>query len=99
MQAEEEMRLLHERKLRLLKRLDDKGAEDDKINAAQAKVKKLATRIGVAIQVVDSISRKVSALRDEELWPQLNGLILGYTSRPPPFVFLSVDSCHGRRKP
>ncbi|CAA7410777.1 unnamed protein product [Spirodela intermedia] len=87
--AEEEMRLLLERKSRLLKRLDDKGAEDDRINATQAKVKKLSTRIGVAIQVVDSISRKVSALRDEELWPQLNELIQGFVR-----MWRALMECH-----
>ncbi|CAA6673541.1 unnamed protein product [Spirodela intermedia] len=87
--AEEEMRLLLERKSRLLKRLDDKGAEDDRINATQAKVKKLSTRIGVAIQVVDSISRKVSALRDEELWPQLNELIQGFVR-----MWKALMECH-----
>ena len=82
-QTEEKMRQLHEQKLRLLKHLDEKGAESDKIITIQAKVKKLATRIGVAIQVIDLISQRISIIRDEELWPLLHELIQGYEPSNP----------------
>ncbi|XP_078445704.1 uncharacterized protein LOC144714793 [Wolffia australiana] len=87
--VEEQMRLLHDRKVRLLIRLDEKGAESDRIGRTQAKVKKLATKIGVAIQVVNTISRQINVLRDEELWPQLHELIQGLAK-----MWRALVMCH-----
>ncbi|KAK1320957.1 hypothetical protein QJS10_CPA03g02386 [Acorus calamus] len=75
--AEEKMQIIHDRKRRRLKRLDERGAEPEKVDAAQTFVRKLSTKIRIAIQVVDSISSKISKLRDEELWPQTYELIQG----------------------
>ncbi|KAF9622241.1 hypothetical protein IFM89_030283 [Coptis chinensis] len=75
--AEEKMRIVHERKVRRLKRLDEKGAEATKIDATRTLVRTLSTKIKIAIQVVDKISDKINKLRDEELWPQINELIKG----------------------
>lgn len=74
------MRVMHERKCRKLKRLDEKGAEAHKVDSTQALVRSLSTKIRIAIQVVDKISMTISKIRDEELWPQLNELIHGYVS-------------------
>ncbi|XP_058090719.1 protein ALTERED PHOSPHATE STARVATION RESPONSE 1-like [Magnolia sinica] len=75
--AEEKMRIIHERKSRRLQHLDEKGAESHKVDDTRTTVLKLSTKIRIAIQVVDSISNKISTLRDEELWPQTNELIQG----------------------
>ena len=72
------MRLEHDEKDRRLKRLDEKGAEQQKIDATRLLVRSLSTKIKIAIQVVDKISAQIDRLRDEELWPQLNGFIQGY---------------------
>ncbi|KAL7156331.1 hypothetical protein ABFS83_02G002100 [Erythranthe nasuta] len=77
--VEEKMRVLHERKSKKLKRLDEKGAEATKIDATRTLVRSLSTKIRIAIQVVDKISVKINILRDEELWPQLNEFIQGLT--------------------
>ncbi|KAL6514161.1 hypothetical protein OROHE_019148 [Orobanche hederae] len=77
--VEEKMRVLHERKSRRLKRLDERGAEAHKVDATRTLVKSLSTKIRIAIQVVDKISVKINSLRDEELWPQLNEFIQGLT--------------------
>ncbi|CAK9316055.1 unnamed protein product [Citrullus colocynthis] len=77
--AEEKMRVIHERKCRKLKRLDEKGAEAHKVDSTQALVRSLSTKIRIAIQVVDKISMTINKIRDEELWPQLNELIHGLT--------------------
>ncbi|KAF5192269.1 Nitrate regulatory gene2 protein [Thalictrum thalictroides] len=76
--AEEKMRIVHDRKVRRLKRLDERGAEAQKIDATRTLVRSLSTKIRIAIQVVDKISIKINKLRDEELWPQMNELIQGY---------------------
>ncbi|OVA10901.1 protein of unknown function DUF632 [Macleaya cordata] len=75
--AEEKMRLIHDRKCRRLKRLDEKGAEAHKVDSTRTLVRTLSTKIRIAIQVVDKISVKINKLRDEELWPKINELIHG----------------------
>jgi hypothetical protein len=75
--VEEKMRILHERKLRKLKRLDEKGAEAHKVDAMRSLVRSLSTKIRISIQVVDKISITINKVRDEDLWPQLNELIQG----------------------
>nr|XP_043613986.1 protein ALTERED PHOSPHATE STARVATION RESPONSE 1-like [Erigeron canadensis] len=86
---EEKMRLLHVEKKRRLSRLDEKGAEQHKIDATRTFVRSLSTKIRIAIQVVDKISEKINSLRDEELWPQLNDFIEGLT-----VMWRSMLECH-----
>ncbi|KAJ0077679.1 hypothetical protein Patl1_35645 [Pistacia atlantica] len=74
---EEKMRVIHDRKVCKLKRLDERGAEAHKVDAARTLIKSLSIKIGMAIQVVDKISVTINKIRDEELWPQLNELIQG----------------------
>ncbi|KAK4424013.1 protein ALTERED PHOSPHATE STARVATION RESPONSE 1 [Sesamum alatum] len=87
--VEEKMRILHERKSRKLKRLDEGGAEANKVDATKTLVRSLSTKIKIAIQVVDKISVRINSLRDEELWPQLNDFIQGLTR-----MFKSMLECH-----
>ncbi|KAG6589041.1 Protein ALTERED PHOSPHATE STARVATION RESPONSE 1, partial [Cucurbita argyrosperma subsp. sororia] len=87
--AEEKMRVVHERKYRKLKRLDEKGAEAHEVDTTQTSVRSLSTKIRVAIQVVDKISMTINKIRDEELWPQLNELIHGLTR-----MWRSMLECH-----
>ncbi|KAL0454036.1 UNVERIFIED_CONTAM: protein ALTERED PHOSPHATE STARVATION RESPONSE 1 [Sesamum latifolium] len=87
--VEEKMRVLHERKSRKLKRLDEGGAEANKVDATRTLVRSLSTKIKIAIQVVDKISLRINSLRDEELWPQLNDFIQGLTR-----MFKSMLECH-----
>lgn len=72
------MRVIHDRKCRKLKRLDEKGAESNKIDTTRNFIRDLSTKIRIAIQVVDKISITINKIRDEELYPQLNELIQGY---------------------
>lgn len=75
--VEEKMRIVLERECEHLRRLDERGAEATKIESTQIFIRKLSTKIRIAIQVVESISNKISKLRDEELWPQINEFIQG----------------------
>ncbi|ONH92446.1 hypothetical protein PRUPE_8G176200 [Prunus persica] len=77
--SEEKMRVIHDRKVRKLKRLDEKGAEAHKVDTTRTLIRSLSTKIRIAIQVVDKISVTINKIRDEELWPQLNELIQGLT--------------------
>lgn len=74
------MRVLHERKSKKLKHMDEKGAEPNKVDATRKLVRSLSTKIKIAIQVVDKISVKINNLRDDELWPQLTEFIQGYVN-------------------
>lgn len=61
-----------------LKYLDEHGAESSKIEATQASIRKLLTKINVCIKAVDAIATRIHKLRDEELLPQVTELIQGY---------------------
>ncbi|XP_004292295.1 PREDICTED: uncharacterized protein LOC101306595 [Fragaria vesca subsp. vesca] len=87
--TEEKMRVVHDRKCRKLKRLDEKGAEAQKVDATRTLIRSLSTKIKIAIQVVDKISVTINKIRDEELWPQLNELIHGLTR-----MWKSMLECH-----
>ncbi|XP_020574192.1 uncharacterized protein LOC110020434 [Phalaenopsis equestris] len=76
--AEEKMRLLHDRNSQKLRRLDERGAEAHQIEATQTLIRKLSTKIRIAIQIINTITTKINVLRDEELWPQIDELILGF---------------------
>ncbi|XP_010437501.1 PREDICTED: uncharacterized protein LOC104721261 [Camelina sativa] len=87
--AEEKLRLAHEKKLRKLKRLDERGAEAMKVDKTRKLVRDMSTKIRIAIQVVDKISVTINKIRDEDLWPQLNALIQGLTR-----MWRSMLECH-----
>ncbi|XAR62815.1 hypothetical protein NMG60_11017696 [Bertholletia excelsa] len=74
---EERLRVIYEKQCKRLKILDDQGAESSKIDATQASIKKLLTKLNVCIKSVDSISRRIHKLRDEELQPQVTELVYG----------------------
>ncbi|CAO2834506.1 unnamed protein product [Amaranthus hypochondriacus] len=74
---EERLRVMYEKQCRKLKTLDDIGAETCKIEATQASIRKLLTKINVSVRAVDSISRRIHRLRDEELQPRMKELIYG----------------------
>ncbi|KAF7810741.1 nitrate regulatory gene2 protein-like [Senna tora] len=87
--AEEKMRVVHDRKCRKLKRMDERGADFHKVDSTQTLVRSLSAKIRMAIQVVDKISMTINKIRDEELWPQLNELIRGLTR-----MWKSMLECH-----
>ena len=72
------MRTLYEQNRERLRHLSERGAEAEKVEAVETSNRKLSTKIRIAIQVVGTISSKISQLRDEELWPQVRELIDGY---------------------
>ncbi|GAB2225011.1 hypothetical protein Droror1_Dr00005793 [Drosera rotundifolia] len=87
--AEEKMRVIHDRNVQKLKRLDQRGAEAHKVDKTRTLVRILSTKINIAIQVVDKISVKINELRDEELWPELNELIQGLAR-----MWKAMFDCH-----
>jgi hypothetical protein len=78
LQTEEKMRGQYDKKREELKALYERGAEAQKLEAIEIYTRKLSTKISVALQIVNAISKKINKLRDEELWPQTCELIQGY---------------------
>lgn len=75
MQAEELLRLTHEKKTRMLKQLDKKGGD-----SIHSSLNNILAKMKVAIQIVDRISITINKLRDEELWPHIIELIHRYVT-------------------
>ncbi|KAL5221610.1 hypothetical protein ABZP36_026323 [Zizania latifolia] len=87
--TEEKMRVLYDQKREELKVLYGRGAEAHKLEATEIHIRKLSTKISVAIQVVNTISKKINNLRDEELWPQTCELIQGLMQ-----MWHGMSKCH-----
>lgn len=65
-------------KCKFLRQLESNAESSSKIDKTRAVVKDLHSRIKVAIHRIDSISKRIEELRDQELQPQLEELIEGY---------------------
>lgn len=77
-QASSMVRREYDVKRTILRQLESKGENNNKIDKTRAVVKDLHSRIRVAIHRIDSISKRIEELRDKELQPQLEELIDGY---------------------
>ncbi len=77
LQASELVRKAYDEKCRILRHLESKGESSTKIDKTRAVVKDLYSRLKVAIHRIDSISKRIEELRDQELQPQLEELIEG----------------------
>lgn len=75
LQAEEKLRVLHQKKCRQLRHMNKKGADAHKVESVKTFIGVLATKMKISIQVVDKISITISKLTEEELWPQVNRFI------------------------
>ncbi|XP_075485734.1 LOW QUALITY PROTEIN: uncharacterized protein LOC142525345 [Primulina tabacum] len=74
---EERIRVKYEKQCKRLKILDEGGAEATKLDAAQASIRRLRTKLDVSIKAIDGISSRIHELREEELQPQVASLIHG----------------------
>ncbi|XP_066352332.1 protein ROLLING AND ERECT LEAF 2-like [Miscanthus floridulus] len=75
--AGERLRIEYEKRLTHLRNQDVKGEESSSVDKTCAALRSLHTRLKVSIHTVQSISRRIEILRDEELHPQLMELIQG----------------------
>jgi hypothetical protein len=71
------VRKTYDEKCNLLRRQFARGLNAQVIDKTRAVVKDLHSRVSVAIQAVDAISKRIEKIRDEELQPQLVELIQG----------------------
>lgn len=77
-QASGVIRREYDMKCKLLRHKESVEDNPIKIDKIRASVKDLHSRIRVAIQRIDSISKKIEEIRDKELQPQLEELIGRY---------------------
>ncbi|EEE62501.1 hypothetical protein OsJ_17299 [Oryza sativa Japonica Group] len=75
--ASEHVRKTYDEKCNLLRHQFARGLNAQLIDKTRAIVKDLHSRVSVAIQAVDAISKRIEKIRDEELQPQLVELIQG----------------------
>jgi Protein of unknown function (DUF632) len=61
----------------MLRNQDAAGVEPLSVDRTRAAVRNLHTRLKVSFHSVQSISRRIETLRDEELYPQLMDLLQG----------------------
>ncbi|KAK1592538.1 hypothetical protein Q3G72_026524 [Acer saccharum] len=87
--ASESIRKVYDRKCNHLRHQFAKDHSAQVIDKTRAVVKDLYSRIRVALQSVDSISRRIERMRDEELQPQLLELIQGLTR-----MWKAMLECH-----
>ncbi|KAL6629092.1 hypothetical protein ACP70R_028857 [Stipagrostis hirtigluma subsp. patula] len=75
--AGEKVRLAYEKKCALLRSQDANGAEPFAIERTRAAIRDLRTKLNISLTSVDAMSRRIVAVRDGELLPQLMQLIRG----------------------
>lgn len=80
LQASESIRKEYDKKCDQLRHQFAKDLKTHMIDKTRSLVKDLHSRIIVALHSVDSISKRIEKMRDEELQPQLLELIQGYES-------------------
>ncbi|CAH9050306.1 unnamed protein product [Cuscuta europaea] len=74
------VRRLYDERCKVLRELESRGESSGRIDNVRAVVKDLHSSLGVAIARINSVSRTIENLRDNELQPQLEGLIQGLRS-------------------
>ncbi|CAO2177304.1 unnamed protein product [Urochloa humidicola] len=87
--AVEKIRGLYDHKHKEQKKLYYSGAEAHKLEPVEICVKKLSTKVTVAIQIANSISKNINKLRDEELWPQTHEMVKGFMQ-----MWRTMLECH-----
>ncbi|KAG6397479.1 hypothetical protein SASPL_143646 [Salvia splendens] len=87
--ASESIQREYDRKCDQLRHQFAKDLSPQVIDKTRAAVKDLHSRIRVAFHAVDSISKRIEKMRDEELLPQLRELIQGLTT-----MWKAMLECH-----
>uniref|UniRef100_A0ACD5XGK7 Uncharacterized protein n=1 Tax=Avena sativa TaxID=4498 RepID=A0ACD5XGK7_AVESA len=90
--AEEKLRILYDKNFKRLESLDNQGAEQSEIHSTRLSVQELKSRISINIRTANAFSLKIEKIRDEELYPQLVGLIKGLRR-----MWKAVLECHKKQ--
>ncbi|KAK6118025.1 hypothetical protein DH2020_048228 [Rehmannia glutinosa] len=76
----EQLKLEHEKKAAILRKLEMKNADYIKTEKAKKEVEKLESQMMVALQAIETTSTEIIKLRESELYPQLFQLVMGLMS-------------------
>nr|XP_029121622.1 LOW QUALITY PROTEIN: nitrate regulatory gene2 protein-like [Elaeis guineensis] len=91
--AGERTRIAYEKKYLQLRNQDVNGEEPSSVYKTRAAIRDLHTRLEVSIHSVESVSKRIETLRDEELHPQLMELIRGLAR-----MWTRMAECHRTQK-
>ncbi|KAG1331982.1 nitrate regulatory gene2 protein [Cocos nucifera] len=91
--AGERTRIAYEKKYLQLRNQDATGEEPSSVYKTRAAIRDLHTRLEVSIHSVESVSKRIETLRDEELHPQLMELIRGLAR-----MWTRMAECHRTQK-
>ncbi|KAG8053870.1 hypothetical protein GUJ93_ZPchr0001g31009 [Zizania palustris] len=83
---------MYEKKFKRLKSLDEQGSESSMIDSTRLSVRNLRSRISINIRTANAFSSKIQKIRDEELYPQLVDLNLGFRR-----MWKAVLECHEKQ--
>ncbi|PKA63939.1 hypothetical protein AXF42_Ash004949 [Apostasia shenzhenica] len=89
----ERVRIAYEKKCMQLRSHDINGEEPFVVDKTRTAIRDLHTRLKVSINTVQSISKRIEALRDTELYPQLMELIQGLSR-----MWKTMADCHQIQK-
>jgi hypothetical protein len=81
------LKIEHEKKVALLRKLEARRADYVKTEKIKKEVEKLESQMIVATQGIETTSAEIIKLRETELYPQLLELVKGLVSS---FVFVLV---------
>ncbi|KAL3630120.1 hypothetical protein CASFOL_023104 [Castilleja foliolosa] len=76
----EQLKLEHEKKVAISRKLDMKNADYITTEKAKKEVEKLESKMMVALQAIETTSTEIIKLRESELYPQLLHLVKGLMS-------------------
>ncbi|KAK8940217.1 hypothetical protein KSP40_PGU021567 [Platanthera guangdongensis] len=89
----ERVRIAYEKKCMQLRNHDINGDDPSVVDKTRAAIRDLHTRLKISIHVVASISKRIEALRDGELHPQLMEMIKGLSR-----MWKTMAECHRIQK-
>ncbi|KAJ4813852.1 DUF630 family protein (DUF630 and DUF632) [Rhynchospora pubera] len=89
----EKIKVEYEKKLHQLRSQDVIGEEPSSVDRTRTALQNLHTRLKVSFHSVQSISRRIETLRDEELYPQLMDLLQGIEK-----MWRAMAECHRIQK-
>ncbi|KAK3009748.1 hypothetical protein RJ639_014448 [Escallonia herrerae] len=91
--AGERVRRAYEKKCAQLRNQDVQGEDPSSVDKTRAAIRDLHTQIKVSIHSVESVSKRIETLRDEELQPQLLELANGLAT-----MWKVMAECHQSQK-
>ncbi|GAB2219109.1 hypothetical protein Droror1_Dr00006738 [Drosera rotundifolia] len=89
----EKIRLAYEKKCNQLKSQDVKGDDPSAVDKTRSAIQDLHTQIKVSIRSIEAVSKRIEALRDKELQPQILELVLGLSR-----MWKVMAECHQTQK-